>query len=301
MQVFKVVQPGPLTTLQDRGRPNYLNRGISEAGALDEHAYNWGNYLLNNPPNSASLEISISGCKLIAINSIDIVVSGANLYFCINNILAPTWQVITIKKGDILQWIKPISGMRAYLAVNGGFSAQKYFGSVSANLREKIGKKIAANHILNTNSNTNNNYKTMPREFIPNYNQHLTLSILFNNNNYFTQQNCEQLIKTSWTISNKNDRSAYQLKPNNISPKVRQFYSEANCYGSLQITPSGTPIIMLRDRPTIGGYPKIGTIFSLSLAQLAQRGTGDNIRFKPISIKDMQNQRIKFNNFFNLK
>lgn len=303
LPVFKVIKAGLLSTLQDGGRCGYLGMGISQSGAMDEYSYYWGNHLLNNPSNSTSLEITIGQCQLLVLKSINIAITGADLGFCINNQALPTWSTAFIKKGDILKWDKPRLGIRSYLSISGGFSGQTNFNSHSVNLRENIGQALAPNDILKTTANSVQKMATraVAKRFIPDYQKPLCLQILLNQYDpYFKDADYQTLLASKWIISPQNDRSAYQLECGNIQPKNKTFYSQANDYGSVQITPLGVPIIMLKDRPTIGGYPKIGTVFSLDLSQLAQRTTADNITFKTISIEKAQQQRKAFNQFFNL-
>ncbi len=289
MRVFKVINKGILSSVQNYG--NYSNRseGIAISGALDEHSYLWGNYLLGNNFNTSSLEITIGQTELIALNGTKIAITGANLNCTINAKLAPLWSVITINKGDILKWYKPINGVRAYLSITSGFKN-------SPNQQLTNSKILLAN-----NTCVKNKIKKIPRKFIPNYSEHLTLRILTNNeSNFWTKQDFKLLFSSVFKISLNNNRIAYKLTTQNIKPKTNKMISEANNYGSMQITPNGEPIIMLKDAPTIGGYAKIGNIFSLDLAKLAQKTSNDYLSFTAISIYEAQKLKREFNSFFNI-
>ena len=304
MKIFKVIKPGIFSSIQDRGRYGQTQYGVSQSGALDEKSYCWGNYLLNNPKNSASLEITIGQCQLLALTDTHIVVTGADLNFSINQHTAKIWTVLTIKQGDYLSWHSPINGMRAYLSILGGFKANSFLGSQSCNMRESIGSLLKKNDVLKQNKLKTlgqNKFRKMPRRFIPNYQKPLTLRLyLLNNPNFFNLQDQQNFAKQIQTISPKADRVAYQLMPQSIKPKSQTLYSEANSYGSVQITPNGTPIIMLKDMPTMGGYAKIGTVFSLDLSKLAQHHSLEKVSFEAVDIDTMQAIRRSFNQFFDL-
>lgn len=299
--IFEVIKPGFLSTFQDNGRIGYASKGIGRSGAIDDHAYHWGNYLLGNHPTCVSLEISIGQCELIALASTQIITTGADLNFSINDKIAPVWSVISINKSDILRWHKPKTGMRAYLCVLGGFMTKTYFGSRSINIREGLGEAIVVANTLS--QNISNNFskikRFMPRQFIPDYQKTLTLETYFYFNSlHFTQDNIKDFCTQIQSISSKNDRSAYQLEPQAVKPKNSKMYSEANALGVIQITPNGTPIIMMNDCPTIGGYPKIGIVSKQSLSQLSQRSTKQSVVFKRVELKKMQEDGLKFKDFF---
>jgi allophanate hydrolase subunit 2 len=101
-----------------------------------------------------------------------------------------------------------------------------------------------------------------------------------------------------YTISYANDRSGCRLNGIPIEFKKRKIISEGMSYGSVEIATDGLPIILLKDAPTIGGYLKIGTVFSLDLAKLAQKQTNTKVKFELINIQQAQAKRIKFNKFF---
>ncbi len=302
MQVFKVIKPGFLALIEDYGRYGYTKNGVANSGVLDEHAYLWGNYLLGNHFNAPSLEINMGNVCLEAFTNIQIVVTGADLNWTINNKIAPTWQVVDIYKNDRLIWQHPISGMRAYLAVRGGFKTQKYFHSSSVNRREKLGKALIKDEILSALAEKNKIIRTIPRRFIPSYDTYLTLHFIKNiDNRFFDKKSITEFCQQSFTINDKNDRTAYQLTSESpVKVKQLSMISEPNHYGSIQITHSGDAIVILKDYPTIGGYPKIGTVFSLDLAKLAQRKARAHLNFKPIKIAQAQMLRKKFNLFFNI-
>lgn len=299
---FKVLQTGFLTTVQDLGRFGYKKYGLNQSGAMDIQAFCWGNFLLDNKPDCASLEITLSGCQLLATKETSIVLTGANLNFCINQKPQPLWQIIKIHLGDILSWNKITNGVRAYLAVKGGIQTKVYFGSRSVNTREQIGNKISRGQRINYIENQQDlAFRQVPFRFIPKYQNSINLRLISGFQfNKFSQKLVDNFFSENWLISNACDRSGCRLEGNLVAMDNHTMISEGTSVGSVQITSAGQPIILLNDAPTIGGYYKIATVFSLDLAKLAQAMPGTKVTFSLIDIETAQQERLKFNQFFNI-
>ncbi|MFW5451360.1 MAG: biotin-dependent carboxyltransferase family protein [Methylophagaceae bacterium] len=297
---FKVIKSGFLSLVEDYGRFGLAQYGLSQSGVMDEHGYCWANHLLDNYFNDAALEIAFGGCELKALTECSIVVAGADLDFKINGKLQPLWQLLNIKSGDNLTWSMAKNGVRAYLAVKGGFQTEQLFNSRSVNLREHIGLKITeGDEILSKMDDLEAIQHTMPSQFIPDYKQDLILRLLPSYQfDQFDSQQKRIFFNQSYTISNASDRTGCRLEGQAIQYVPSSMISEGISYGSVEITTQGLPIILLKDRPTIGGYPKIGTVFSLDLAKLAQRQAGSAVSFELIDIKTAQQKRRDFNAFF---
>lgn len=298
---FKVIKPGFLTTVQDYGRLSHGAHGMSQSGVMDEHAYAWANHLLENHYRNAVLEITFGGVELEALDEMVVCICGADLDFKINNQLAPIWHNIQIKKGDKLNWSLPKHGIRTYLAVKGGFDAEILFGSRSVNLRENIGKKLNQLKLLKCKSSCVQLDHFMSPKYIPNYEAELVLRLL-PSYQYPEFSNTQRALffNQNYRISNANDRTGCRLDGVPIALKKEVMISEAMSYGSVEIATDGLPIILLKDAPTIGGYLKIGTVFSLDLAKLAQKQPGAKVRFELMDIHQAQKERLKFNQFFEI-
>ncbi len=298
---FKVIKSSFLSTVQDYGRLNHGEHGMSQSGVMDEHAYCWANHLLNNYFNDAVIEITFGGLVLEAQTDTFIVVTGANLGFKINNEAAQMWHGLQIYKGDVLSWGSHKSGVRAYLAVKGGFDTSILFDSRSVNLREHIGAKLAEGDTLFCKGFDEATYRFIPPKYIPNYNKDIVLRILPTYQfNEFSINQRDLFFNQDYTITNANDRTGCRLSGAPITIKKERMISEGISYGCVEIATDGLPIILLKDAPTIGGYPKIGTVFSLDLAKLAQRQPNTKLRFELIDMYQAQKQRKKFNQFFEI-
>jgi len=298
---FKVIKSSFLSTVQDYGRLTHGEHGMSQSGVMDEHAYAWANHLLNNHFNKAAVEITFGGLQLESQVDTFIAVTGADLDFRINDKSAQMWHGLQIHKGDVLSWGNPKSGVRAYFAVKGGFDAPVLFDSRSINLRENIGAKLVQGDELSCRSFDTATYRFIPSKYIPNYKQDITLRLLPTYQfNEFSVNQRDLFFNQNYTITNANDRTGCRLSGAPIAIKKERMISEGISYGSVEIATDGLPIILLKDAPSIGGYPKIGTVFSLDLAKLAQRQPNTKLRFKLMNMHEAQKKRKKFNEFFEI-
>ncbi|MCJ7684695.1 MAG: biotin-dependent carboxyltransferase family protein, partial [Desulfobacteraceae bacterium] len=139
VETLEILAPGPLTTVQDRGRFGFGQYGVPPSGALDSFSLRMGNLLVGNRENEASLEITVIGPKIVALIDTLIAITGADLQPKINESPLEMWRSQLLKKGDVLSFKGPKSGCRAYLAIGGGISVQDIMGSKSTNLAAQFG------------------------------------------------------------------------------------------------------------------------------------------------------------------
>ena len=300
---FKVLKAGILATLQDFGRFGFADRGLSQSGPADEHAYHWANHLLSNAFNATVVEITLGNIAWQALDDMQIAICGADCQFTIDGQAIPIWQTVTIKQGQTLSCKTATSGLRTYVAVKGGFQAECLFGSCSTNLREQIGRASQIGDILKTSpiGQTHVIERSVPVFYQPNYQQVLTLRLLPTyQHDQFSQQQLSTLLEQHYRIDTASDRVGYRLQGKAIEQVPARFLSEGMAYGSVEITTAGLPIILLKDRPTVGGYPKVGTVFSLDLSALTQRQMATEVRFKLMKLAEAQSERRQFNRFFNI-
>lgn len=299
---FKVLTSGIFTTIQDQGRYGYNHLGITHSGAMDEYAYLWGQKLLQTvvqrtdigvyPYNA--LEVMV-GLKLLAISFTTIAVTGADLNFKINDVLQPIWQTHYIKSGDILSFDKRVSGQRAYLAVKEGFILEKVYGSYATTLKENIGSKLKRDDILDFKSYPKTDTYRVKKTYIPNYKKPLTLRLLLSyQENYFSKEEKEKFFNSEYEVTLQSDRMGYKLKGQAINPNQGGIISEAIAFGSVQIPKDGQPIVLLKERQTIGGYPKIGAVLPVDCFSLAQISMGSKVRFEVIEIEKVEEIMKKF-------
>lgn len=296
MSGFQVIKPGVLSLIQDGGRFGFYNLGLTNGGALDMDALRWGNRLCGNPMDAAGIEISIGGLVLRCELSTRIAITGAELSLTINGRQQSLWRTHRVDPGDIIELGFASRGLRAYLCVAGGIQVEPVFGSVATVTRESLGglagngKNLCKGDLLACNPDPGNELCRVPDQARPIYANHSSLRVIPGYQQHlFSKEQQNRFFTGHYRITDKSDRMGYQLKGPGIKSSHSKLLSEGICLGAIQIPPDGHPIILLHDRPTIGGYPKLGSLLSLDTARLTQLPVGTPVRFEKISIDDAQN------------
>jgi biotin-dependent carboxylase-like uncharacterized protein len=299
-----------LSLIQDLGRFGQAQLGLSCGGPADNHAFAWANRLLANDVNSAVIEISLGGLELVCLRDTQICITGAHLSVKINQQSIAQWRVNCVKEGDTITLGMANKGTRIYLAVNGGFAVPQQFNSAATVVREGIGgfdgRPLSVGQTLTAYSSDTQPLLGLAAADIPNYPNQLCLNVIksYQHDQFHTSER-ERFFLSEYQVSHLADRMGYRLSGAAIQYPTRTLYSEGICEGAIQIPADGQPIIIGKDRQTIGGYPKIGTLLSTDLSRLMQAGTGDRIRFRAINIEDAHNSlhlsRIKYANTQPLK
>ena len=304
---LKLLRAGPLSLIQDYGRYGYQDRGMSNSGPADEHAFLWANRLLGNKPRVAALEISLGPCLLRAEHACNIAICGADMNPQINGDPVANWASHALQTGDELRLHVAETGLRSYIAVSGGFCVEPHFGSCATAVREQIGGLFRDGSALQDGDelacvySKSQSSRSVPSSFIPDYRQPLNLGVItaYQYQDFEPAQR-DVLFNNEYRVSQNADRMGYRLSGPPLRAPSGTLLSEGIALGAIQITPDGQPIILLKDRQTIGGYPKLGCITALDAAALAQRRPGDTLRFTPANLADAIQQRRQFEQFFGI-
>lgn len=294
---FDVIESGFLALIQDLGREGYQSLGLTTGGPMDEVAFRWNNALLDNTPNSAQIEITFGMFSLEAQADTSIAITGADLNATLNGKSISPWRSYVIKKGDVLTFNQPAVGLRAYLAVKGGFACKPVLGSVATVMREGIGgltskgDKLKKGDTLNFEPFKHHVEKAVPTLAIPDYKQTDIPVILAYQYESFSELERAQFFSNDYCVSTNSDRMGYRLEGKAVTCDLNGITSEGIAYGSIQIPKDGQPIVLLRDRQTIGGYPKIGCVTRYGGGILSQQKTGNTIRFLPFSVDQAECER----------
>ena len=313
MVALEVIDPGMLAQLQDLGRTGMGHQGLAQGGPMDLHAYCWANYLLGNSMSCAQLEITGGQARFLAHRAITLALTGADLGARVNNHPVDSWQTIHLNKGDFLSFQFPRKGLRAYLAIPGGFAAPTVFGSVATVARDGIGGLGANNRVgcligqgdclksINNQVFKPEINRMIPARYIPEYELELRLNLIESYQaSAFSEESRKRFYESSFTLSSNSDRMGYRLDGADITPPFSGVVSEGIALGAVQIPENGQPIILMRDHQTLGGYPKFGCVAQLDLNKLAQAMPGTSIRFQPISLEAAGKKLKSFYSFFNL-
>jgi biotin-dependent carboxylase-like uncharacterized protein len=294
MSSFEVIAAGVLSLLQDNGRFGQSVLGLTTGGAMDAPSARWANRLLGNDNNATLIECSVGGLQLRANSYSYIAVTGAELPLSINGKAAELWAVHKVQPGDVIELGMVSKGLRAYLAVAGGFRVTPQFGSVSTVLREGIGglkgNKLQTCDLLAVQEVKQLPRLSLPQAYRPQFNRILTLRLVEGYQaESFSVTERQRFYLNSYKVTPQADRMGYKLAGTAIQSKQSQLLSEGICYGAVQIPPDGQPIVLLNDRQTLGGYPKIGSVLSLDCALLAQAVAGTELYFTAISHEQAHN------------
>jgi biotin-dependent carboxylase-like uncharacterized protein len=281
--VLTVVQPGFALTLQDRGRHGWRRFGVPPGGAMDEHAAAWANRLLDNPPGAPVLEILLQGARLVALRDVWIAVTGADAQCNV-----PRWRAVRVAARETVEFPRHCSGLWAYLAVEDGFAAEPWLGSVSAYARAGLGAILREGDVL---SKVAGKSFCLPpgvaSRMVPplerrRYDSPPTLRVWpAPQTEQFSAEDRKRFFSEPWTVSSQSDRVGYRLMGRALNSQLPQIISEPVRVGTVQVPENGLPIVTMRDGPTVGGYPKIGLLEPSDVSWLAQCSPGQTIRFQP--------------------
>ncbi|WDF49110.1 biotin-dependent carboxyltransferase family protein [Paenibacillus sp. KACC 21273] len=305
-------KPGLLCTIQDRGRKKYGKYGISISGAIDTFAHQVANRLVGNNEDQATLEITLSGWVGEFQSDQWIAITGGDLGAQIDGKEVPMWRPVWVRQGSILAFKRVVSGCRAYLAVSGGLALDKVMESRSTYLRAGIGglegrglKKNDSIHIQKSNLrplssadlSTDPFYSfhwSVAYSVLPHYSQSPVIRIISGRQwDDFTQQSQRLLCESEYQITPQSDRMGYRLQGATLQlHQPHEYISEAVADGTIQVPVDGQPIVLMADRQTLGGYPKIAHVITVDLPVLAQLAPGASIRFDRITLAQAQSLSI---------
>ncbi|MEK4427126.1 5-oxoprolinase subunit C family protein [Solibacillus sp. FSL K6-1523] len=304
----KVLQPGMLATIQDLGRYGLQKFGVIVGGAMDSNSLRIANLLVGNAEGEGALEVTLFGTSLLFESDELVAITGGNLQPTVDGNEVPMWQPLLIRKGSILKFNAAISGSRAYVAFGGGFQVPEVMGSKSTYIRAGIGgfqgRKLQKNDVLECNTRTESgedlfnqlqkktSYLSWSVHYTPFVTFKKTQTIrIIRGSEYerFDEGGLQKFFSTPYTISTQSDRMGYRLEGQDIRLKEPfELLSEGVTFGTIQVPSNGQPIILMADRQTTGGYPKIGQVISADLPALAQMQANSHVFFKEVTLEEAQ-------------
>lgn len=308
-----IMKPGLLTTVQDLGRDGYQQQGVIVSGAMDRYALRMANLLTGNTQGMAALEVTMWGPAIQFEQASLVAICGAPFEPRINGRIVPLWRPVWVRAGEILEFGSCSSGARAYLAVAGGVDVPLVLGSRSTYLRAQIGghegrallagdvlpigepSSLAASYMANIEPELTASPFTAASWFIgelnrPAYHEEpLVRFVRGREYHQFTEASKEAFTSHRFRVSSQSDRMGYRLEGPDIQMDNRvELLSSAVVFGTVQVPPQGSPIILMADRQTVGGYPRIAQVASVDLPILAQVRPGDWIRFDEITLEEAE-------------
>jgi antagonist of KipI len=296
VETLKVVAPGPLTTVQDRGRFGYGRFGVAPSGALDSFSLRVANLLVGNDENEACLEVTLFGLKLKVLRDVAVAVAGADLQAFCDDMPLKRWTSHILKKGSAVSFRGIRSGCRAYLSIGGGISIPQVLDSKSTNLPSRFGgfegRPLRKGDILSSNSprlHLETGGRRLPQALVPSYGSKAHLRVVFGpQDDEFTEKGGNALLSYPYRVSPDSDRTGIRLAGPIIErrPDVGEsIISEGVIPGTIQVPGDGQPIIILVELVT-GGYRKIATVIAADLPLLGQIKPGDAVSFEKVSLDE---------------
>jgi biotin-dependent carboxylase-like uncharacterized protein len=275
-----------LSLPQDGGRYGQHRIGLTTGGPLDRMSMAWANRLVHNSPELTTIEASFGGLELeSSINSL-IAVTGGDQPLMINGVERESWRSHRVEPGDIISLGFASRFCRSYLAVHGGFDIPEQFGSSATVVREGIGGlnggKLEIGDLLVAHGTLEAHCLKMPEDVTPEFSADITVRVIPGYQQHdFSRLQQRRFFSSTYTVTDRADRMGYRLEGPAIECDVQGILSEGICMGAIQIPADGQPIVLMQDRQTIGGYPKIGAALPMDTGKLAQLMPGATVRFEP--------------------
>jgi len=296
MSKLVVTAIGPASSVQDRGRVGTQRYGLAPSGAMDQLALVAANTLLGNEPFAGCIEIGPFTAAFTAREgAVRVALAGAARSADVGGRAVAIDASVTIAEGETLTLGFARGGAFTYLAIEGGIDGEKTFGSVAVNQRAGLGspypRPLQAGDELPAKAAS-----SLPERRIelPASSGPIRV-VLGPQDDEFSAEAKTLFLDSEWKISATSDRMGYRLE----GPVITHLHghnivSDGTVNGSIQIPGNGAPIVLMSDRNTTGGYPKIATVISADFGRLAQTPAGTGFRFKAVSVEEAQAEARKF-------
>ncbi|MBI6954935.1 biotin-dependent carboxyltransferase family protein [Pseudomonas sp. CCOS 191] len=295
MSELRIEASNALCQLQDAGRFGVRHLGVTQGGALDWVAMRWANWLLGNALDSAVVEVALGGFSVVAEEDCMLALAGADLDAQVDGQAVAPWTSFNLGKGQQLTLRQPRQGVRAYLAAPGGFVGESVLGSCATVVREALGgvdgqgRALVKGEVLHAAGaiagpvGAPNRRSHVPETLRPVYADKPVLDLVMGAQiGDFSGTSLFEVFNRDWTLDSRADRMGIRLLGPQLVYQGAPMISEGIPLGAVQVPPDGQPIVLLNDRQTIGGYPRLGALTPLALAQLAQCMPGTAVRFRAV-------------------
>ncbi|GKV54948.1 KipI antagonist [Sporosarcina sp. NCCP-2222] len=309
--MITVRKAGLSDTIQDLGRFGYQKYGVVTSGAMDAFAHRVANLLVGNEETEGTLEMTLVGPCLYFEEHAVIALCGGDMSASIDGKPIPMWKPVFIQKGTELKMGPAIAGCRVYLAVAGGFEVPNVMGSYATYLKAGIGgcegrvlkkgdrlpikarkgqaEQIFSRLVCDKYCIQSTDW-TITSNVRPALADQYEIRVIKGRQYSLFSEESRRLFETEgFAVSSQSDRMGYRLAgPSLHLEEEQELISEAVSFGSIQVPADGNPIILMADRQTTGGYPKIGQVASVDLSLVAQARPGNYLTFREISLDKAQ-------------
>ena len=295
-----VIRAGFLTSVQDTGRTGFRQFGVSTSGALDSFALRVANLLVGNDEDAAGLEVTLGGLHLRFQDERMVAWCGGEFEVQLGSLAIPVGHVAHLQAGDELRFGRAQFGCRCWLAISGGIDVPIILSSRSTDLRANFGglqgrplrdgEEIPLNRIRQSDSGTTDDISSWagPYDWVSPARRYPALRFVRGVDwERFNASMLQRLTSEAFAVSPDSDRMGVRFNGPELKRREQtDLISEAVVPGTIQVPPSGNPILLLGDCQTIGGYPKIAHVITIDLGIAAQLRAGDAVRFLEVSLQD---------------
>ena len=277
-----MVRAGPLTTVQDRGRPGLAQLGVPPSGAADQRSLELGRRIVGNDPGAAALEATLIGPALRFTMEALVAVTGAEADATVSGRPLERGLSIEVPAGGLLELGRCRDGVRAYISVRGGFAVEETLGSRSHDLLTGLGPPPLRDGDALPVGPEPPGRPDPSAPVIPASAGEPTLSVLLGpRDDWFSPEAIEVLTSTAWRVGLASNRVGIRLEGPELARLDRgELLSEGVVTGAIQVPPSGQPILLGPDHPTTGGYPVLAVVAAADLSLAGQLAPGASVRFR---------------------
>jgi biotin-dependent carboxylase-like uncharacterized protein len=281
LQIYKA---GIASSVQDSGRVSTLSIGIPPSGAMDLTALLSGQHQLGHHHDEAAVEMAYADFAATLTDTHDVVVTGAPVRLSINQQPVTSKGVLRIEAGQTLEMKATNEGVYSYLHLSGGIMTTPQLDSRSTSPREAIGGLDGG--FLKDGDNlplsAPDRVVLAADPQLPTRKPKTVLELRVVGGfqfSDFADEAIKGLLTEEFTVTAKASRMGVTLNGAQLQSGITSLFSEATCYGAIQVPPDGNPIVLLNDRQTVGGYPKPGAVIRSDCVRLAQSRPGQRVRF----------------------
>lgn len=283
---FVVLRSGLLTTVQDLGRWGSQALGVPVGGPMDSFAHRLANALVGNGADAATLEVTLLGPELRAERALVAAVAGAEFELTVDGRPVGHQTAFSLAPGEVLRFGARHGGSRAYLAVAGGIDTPPVLGSRSTHLVSRMGglagRALGGGDVLPVGTARPGAVPPPGRRFtrLPPAGRASLRVMLGPQDSWFSRQSIDALLGGTYGVSTRSNRMGFRLDgPALAVLRQDEPLSEPVPFGAIQVPAGGSPILLMADRQTAGGYPKIATVIAADWPVAGQLGPGDEMTF----------------------
>ena len=282
MAALSILRPGVFTTVQDLGRWGFQSRGVPVSGAMDWYSHRLANLLVGNDPDLATLEVTLAGPQLRFESKVIVAVTGGYFHLTLDDVPIEMDRAIEVQSGAVMKFGERVRGARAYIAVQGGIDVPRVLGSRSTHVLTGMGghqgRALKAGDTIPLGVKGEGRGANVPHP-LPLTPFAAKLRAVPADARLFAH-----IASRQFQVSPRSNRMGYLLDGGSVgSDACGAVVSTAVPTGTIQVPPSGSPILLMNDHATTGGYAIAGVVITADLPLAGQLAPGESVAFEACS------------------